>query len=76
MLSNEIFISLSAGLCMFIMLTAYKKSKNETYERGELIKMSLLVSSLILGILLLYNKPIEPVLSEPFIAEPSTSLQA
>jgi hypothetical protein len=72
MLSNEIFIALGSGLCVFILLTGYKKSKNENIDRGELIKMSVLVSALILGILMLYNKPMEPVLSEPFIESPMT----
>jgi hypothetical protein len=68
MLSSELFISLGAGLCVFILLTGYKKSKNENVDRSELIKISVLVSALILGILMVYNKPMEPVLSEPFIS--------
>tara|TARA_B110000977_G_C11091322_1_gene497068 strand:+ start:12020 stop:12259 length:240 start_codon:yes stop_codon:yes gene_type:complete len=68
MTGSELFISSGAGLCMFIMLTSYKKSKNENIDRGELIKISILVSALILGILMVYNKPVEPVLSEPFIS--------
>lgn len=67
MLPQEIFISVGAGLCTFILLIAYKKSKNENVVRSEVLKMSMFVSAIIYGILMLYNKPTEPVLSEPFL---------
>ena len=35
MLSSELFISLGAGLCVFILLTGYKKSKNENVDRHQ-----------------------------------------
>jgi hypothetical protein len=67
MTNNEIFLSLGAGLCIFIIITAYKKSKNETIDRNETAKLSLVISAIVFGILLVYNKPMEPVLAEPFI---------
>jgi hypothetical protein len=57
------------------LLTGYKKSKNENVDRSELIKISVLVSALILGILMVYNKPMEPVLSEPFISGSSVPVE-
>ena len=66
MASNEIFLSLGAGLCVFILVAAYKKSKNENIDRGEAAKLSIVISAIVFGILLAYNKPSEPVLAEPF----------
>ena len=68
MTNNEIFLSLGAGLCVFIIITAYKKSKNENIDRNEIAKLSLVISAIVFGILLVYNKPMEPVLAEPFIS--------
>ena len=68
MTNNEIFLSLGAGLCIFIIITAYKKSKNESIDRNEIVKLSLVISAIVFGILLVYNKPMEPVLAEPFIS--------
>ena len=62
------FISLGAGISIFIIMSAYKKSKNETIDRNELAKVSLIVAAIVFGVLLVYNKPMEPVLSEPFMA--------
>lgn len=67
MTNNEIFLSLGAGLCIFIVITAYKKSKNENIDRNEIAKLSLVISAIVFGILLVYNKPMEPVLAEPFM---------
>ena len=68
MSSNEIFLALGAGLCIFIIITAYKKSKNENIDRNEMAKLSLVITAIVFGILLVYNKPLEPVLTEPFTA--------
>ena len=70
MSTNELFLALGAGLVLFIIVTAYQKSKNEAVNRNETFKISLVVTAIVFGILLVYNKPLEPVLSEPFIAAP------
>ena len=61
------FIALGAGLSIFIVMSAYKKNKNETVDRNEIAKISLFVAAIVFGVLLVYNKPMEPVLSEPFM---------
>ena len=74
MSTNELFLALGAGLIVFIIVSAYKKSKNEVVDRNETFKISLVVTAIVFGILLVYNKPLEPVLSEPFIAAPSPAV--
>lgn len=69
--TNEIFLALGAGLCVFIFITAYKKSKNETVDRNEIAKLSLVITAIVFGVLLVYNKPMEPVLAEPFTSLPT-----
>ena len=70
MSTNELFLALGAGLVVFIIVSAYKKSKNEAVDRNEIFKIALVVTAIVFGILLVYNKPLEPVLSEPFIEGP------
>lgn len=65
---NEIFLALGAGLCTFIIISAYKKSKNENVDRNEIAKLSLVITAIVFSILLVYNKPMEPVLAEPFVS--------
>ena len=74
MTANELFLSLGAGLIVFIIVSAYQKSKNEHVDRNETFKISLVVAAIVFGILLVYNKPMEPVLSEPFTGMPSTEM--
>ena len=74
MTANELFLSLGAGLIVFIIVSAYKKTKNEQVDRNETFKISLVVAAIVFGILLVYNKPMEPVLSEPFTGTPSTEM--
>lgn len=74
MSTNELFLALGAGLVVFIIVSAYKKSKNETVDRNETFKIALVVTAVVFGILLVYNKPLEPVLSEPFISGPPPEL--
>jgi len=63
---NEIFISAASALVVFILITIYKNSKNETVDRSETCKISVVVGLLIFGILAVYTKPLEPILNEPF----------
>ena len=63
---NEFFISISSGLVIFILISAYKRSKDESINRGECLKISCVVSAIVFAIITLYSKPLEPILSEPF----------
>ena len=63
---NECFISLASGLVIFIIISAYKRSKDEKINKSECLKISCLVSSIVFAIISLYSKPLEPILSEPF----------
>ena len=49
MSTNELFLALGAGLVVFIIVSAYKKSKNEAVDRNEIFKIALVVTAIVLG---------------------------
>ena len=66
--NNPYFMSLLIGILVFIVMSLYKKSKNEDVNRTECFKMSAIFSLLSFGALQVYDKKPSPIMTEPFIS--------
>ena len=67
-MNNPYVISIGCSIIVFIIQVLMKRAKSEPIDKLELLKMSSVVAVLVLGSLHIYESPIEPVLSEPFIS--------
>ena len=65
-MNNPYFLSALAGLCVFIFQVILKKSKNLVVDRAEILKLAAASTAITFGILHFYERPLEPVLNEPF----------
>ena len=67
-MNNPYVLSIGCSILVFIIQVFMKKSKGEPVDKLELLKISSMVAILVLGALYIYESPVEPVLSEPFIS--------
>ena len=67
-MNNPYIISVGSAVVAFLALVLMKRSKKEDVNRLELLKISSIVALIVFGCLFIYEKPPEPILSEPFIS--------
>lgn len=67
-MNNPYFLSALSGFIVYITQLLIKKSKGEKADKLDMLKLALIVTIGVFGILSFYERERPPTLNEPFIS--------